>query len=143
MSFGSWILPESPRLRYAYLLARRGDTNRATRLLQEAETLARQALKDGNELPRVRIEIAATYAIRQQNEPALECLQKAYDAGCRDPRTLALDPMLAGLREEPKFKELLSRMTRDIAAMRERSVRMLRLWDRCDLYGGIAWRIRS
>jgi eukaryotic-like serine/threonine-protein kinase len=120
-SFGQWILPESHRLRYAYLLARQGSTKHATRLLQEVETLARQALKDGNELPRVRIEIAAVHAVRQQKQPALEWLQKAYDAGWRDPRTFALDPMFAGLREEPKFKELLSRMTRDVAAMRERS----------------------
>jgi tetratricopeptide (TPR) repeat protein len=121
LSAGSWILPESFRVKYAYLLARRGETSRATQLMEEAARLARQTLDKGNELPRVRMEIAAIHAFRQQKEPALEWLQKAYDAGWRDPRTLARDPMFEGLREEPKFKELIGRMNRDVAAMRERS----------------------
>jgi serine/threonine protein kinase/TolB-like protein/Tfp pilus assembly protein PilF len=121
LSAGSRILPESFRVKYAYLLARRGETSRATQLMEEAARLARQTLDKGNELPRVRMEIAAIHAFRQQKEPALEWLQKAYDAGWRDPRTLARDPMFEGLREEPKFKELIGRMNRDVAAMRERS----------------------
>jgi serine/threonine protein kinase/TolB-like protein/Tfp pilus assembly protein PilF len=116
-----WILPESIRLKYAYVLARRGETGRAAPLMDEAIRVAKESLDQGNEFPRPRMEIAAIHALRQQKEPALEWLQKAYEAGWREPRTMARDPMFSGLRQEPKFKELIVRMNRDIATMRERS----------------------
>jgi serine/threonine protein kinase/Tfp pilus assembly protein PilF len=115
------MLLESPRAEYAYLLARRGATTRATELMQQAAKMAREAVHQGNEMPSVRLEVAAIYAVQQQKEPALDWLQHAYDAGCRDHRTLARDPMFAAVRDEPRFKELLSRMKKDVAAMRERS----------------------
>ena len=124
------ILLESFRARYAYLLARHAETSRATPLMEEAESLARQSLDKGNEFPRVRIEVAAIHAVRQQKEPALDWLQQAYDAGWRDSRTLARDPMFEGVREEPRFKELLGRMKRDVAGMRERSSDLHELFDR-------------
>jgi tetratricopeptide (TPR) repeat protein len=118
---GFSMLPESFRARYAYVLLHRGEKNRAASLMQQAVRLAREALAEGNELPRARLELAAIHAIRDQKEPALEWLQRAYDAGWRDSRTLARDPMFETLRGEPRFKELLSRMNRDVAAMRDRS----------------------
>ena len=118
---GFWILPESFRVKYAYALARRGDTRRAAQLMQDAERLARETLDKGNELPRARMEMAAIHAFRQDKELALEWLQKAYDAGWRDSRTLSRDPMFEGLRREPKFKNLIVRIEKDVAAMRERS----------------------
>ena len=36
-------------------------------------------------------------------------------------RRMARDPMFNGVRQEPKFKELILRINRDIATMRERS----------------------
>jgi hypothetical protein len=57
-------------------------------------------------------------------------LEKVYDAGWRDPRRLARDPMFEGLREEQKFKELLGRMSRDLAAMRERSSELRELFNK-------------
>ena len=142
LSAGMWILPESFRVRYAYLLAKgissdgrplapaadfdaivhAGSRPSEARLARAWDaSLARQTLDNGNELPRVRLELAAIYAVRQQKKPALDWLQEAYDAGWRDPRTLERDPMFQDLREEPRFKELLGRLKRDVAAMRERS----------------------
>jgi hypothetical protein len=115
------ILLESFRARYAYLLVRRGGTSRVPELMEEAAKVAQDALRQGNEMPRVRLEMAALYAARRQKEPALEWLQQAYNAGCRDPRTLVRDPMFESLRNEPRFKDLLDRMNKDIAAMRSRS----------------------
>ena len=117
----AWILPETFRVKYACLLARRGETQRASQLMDEAARLARESLDQGDEFPRPRLEIAAIHAFRQQKEPALEWLQKAYDAGWRESRTMARDPMFDSLRQEPKFKELILRINRDIATMRERS----------------------
>ena len=130
LSAGTEILPESFRARYAYLLARRGETSRATHLMEEAAGVARKALSEGNEMPRVRIEIAAIHAVRQQKNLALGWLQAAYDAGWRDPRTLERDPMLEGLRGEPRFKDLMERIRRDVAAMRERSSDLRELFNK-------------
>ena len=121
LSGGFWILPESFRVKYAYFLAHHGEVRRAKQLMEEAARLARESMDKGNEMPRARIEIAAIHALRQQKEPALEWLQKAYDAGWRDSRTLIRDPILERIREEPKFKELIARINRDVAAMRGRS----------------------
>jgi len=121
LSGGGWILPESFRVKYAYALARRGETQRASQLMDEAARLAKEFLDKGNETARPRMEIAAIHAFRQQKEPAMEWLQKSYDAGWRDSRTLIRDPMFEGLRGEAKFKELVIRINKDVAAMRERS----------------------
>lgn len=41
--------------------------------------------------------------------------------GVRDGRTLAIDPLLAAMRSEPRFKQMLSRIEADVAAMRARA----------------------
>jgi len=51
----------------------------------------------------------------------LEWLQKAYDAGWRDSRTMARDPMFDSLRQEQRYKELILRINREIDTMRKRS----------------------
>jgi hypothetical protein len=48
-------------------------------------------------------------------------LQRAYDAGWRDGRTLAIDPLFTSVRAEPGFAQLLSRIQADVAAMRTRA----------------------
>jgi eukaryotic-like serine/threonine-protein kinase len=121
LSGGYWVLPESFRVKYAYALARRGETQRAAQLMDEAVRLAREALETGDELPRARMEIAAVHAFRKQKTPALEWLEKAYDAGWRESRRLARDPMFDSVRQQPKFKELILRINKDVARMRERS----------------------
>lgn len=121
LSASSMVLLESSRTRYAYLLARRGEKTRAAQLMEQAASLAQQTVQQGNDMPRVRLEIAALNAMLRQKEVALQWLQQAYDAGYRDPRTLVRDPMFENVREEPKFKELLGRMEKDVGIMRQRS----------------------
>ena len=62
--------------------------------------------------------------------PLPTAVQAAYDAGWRDPRTLERDPMLEGLRGEPRFKDLMERIRRDVAAMRERSSDLRELFNK-------------
>jgi serine/threonine protein kinase/Flp pilus assembly protein TadD len=118
---GFILLPESFRARYGHILLRRGARSRAEAVLRQAMKLAKEALADGNEMPRVRLEIAAIHAVQLENEAALEWLQRAYDAGWRDCRTLERDPMFQGLRGNRRFNALMTRMRRDVASMRDHS----------------------
>ncbi len=56
-----WLVTHSPRVRYAALLAGRGDTSRAKHLLDEAHRLAGKAMAEGNQSPRVPLEMAAIH----------------------------------------------------------------------------------
>jgi tetratricopeptide (TPR) repeat protein len=114
------LVPESPRARYAYLLVKRGNRSGAP-LLEEALAQAKKGLEAGNQSSRVPVEIAAIHATRQENQPALDWLQRGYDQGWRDYRTLARDPMFESLRRERRFEALLQRMAVDVAEMRERA----------------------
>ena len=114
-----WLVPESPRVRFAYLLARRGE-KRHIELLDQALQGAQKALQDGNQSPRVRMDLAAVHALRGEKDRALSSLQQAFDAGWRDHWTLGKNPIFEGLRGEPSFQALLKRMDSDVAQMRRR-----------------------
>lgn len=118
----AWLIkPESSRTVYAYLLAKRGKTRRASELFEESLTRARRALDEGSESQRVPMEIAAIHAARGQKDAALDWLARGRAAGYKDYATLGRDPLFAGLRGEPQFQAVRTEMGREVAAMRERS----------------------
>ncbi|MCA1562790.1 MAG: tetratricopeptide repeat protein, partial [Acidobacteria bacterium] len=116
-----WLVTHSPRVRYAALLAGRGHSSRAKQLLEEALRLAEKALADGNQSPRVPLEMAAIHALRSENDAALHWMQRGYEAGWRGFQVLARDPMFANVRKEARFQLLLKRMEADVAEMRRRA----------------------
>ena len=71
--------------------------------------------------PAVRKRNAAVYALQGRGLTALDELERAYAAGWRDGRTLAIDPYFTSVRSEPRFTQLLSRIESDVAAMRARA----------------------
>jgi hypothetical protein len=64
---------------------------------------------------------AAVHALRGETAAALDELDRAYRAGWRDGRLLAIDPLVASLRAEPRFKKVLADIAADVAAMRARA----------------------
>lgn len=118
---GSLLRPESFRTYYAYLLARRGETARASELFEQALQSAHGMLAQRDESQRVPMEIAAIHAARGEKDKALEWLSRGRDAGYKDYETIGRDPLFASLRGEPRFQALRQQMERDVAAMRERS----------------------
>jgi len=111
----------SPRLRYASVLMHRGAREKALALARKALDEADLALRDGNQSPRVPLEIAAAHALCGRPADALDSLERAYAAGLRDHRSLAIDPVFEPLRGDPRFAALRARMTASIAVMRERA----------------------
>jgi thioredoxin-like negative regulator of GroEL len=71
--------------------------------------------------PALRIELAAVAVLRGDNAGALEWLSRAYDAGFRDYGTLEPDPIFVAVRGDARFRELLERMRKDVAAQRSRA----------------------
>ena len=88
--------------------------------LDEPDFDAEALLEEGSELPRVRVEIAAIHALRDEVDEAMEWLERAYDAGWRG-HVLSRDPTFTSLRLDPRFRELVQRIDRDVATMRARS----------------------
>jgi hypothetical protein len=74
----------SPRVRYAFTLKLRGEYQAAGLLVDAALTSAQSAAANGNELPRVRVNLAAIAAFKGLRTEVFESLEKAYSAGLRD-----------------------------------------------------------
>jgi TolB-like protein len=116
-----WV-PETVRMRYAYVLARRGDAAGSAALVDEAERIARQKIEAGNETPSLRVEMAAAAALRKQTDRALEWLERAVDAGYRDYDFIHRDAIFrAQLGTDSRLAGLVARMRRDVDAQRERA----------------------
>ena len=115
------MLPETPRLWFAFMLNKSGDADRAAHLVEDAEARARKALAEGNDSPYPLNDLAAVSAIKREPRAALEWLNLAYTAGYRDYGVLARDPIFASLKPDAEFGRLLERMRNDVAAMRERA----------------------
>jgi len=114
------VLPESSRLRYAFLLLKRGDA-RARALIEDAESRARARIAAGDLAYTTFMDVAVARALLGDAKSALDGLQRAYDSGWRDYGIAAIDPMLASLRDDPGFRSLLDRARRDVAAQRDRA----------------------
>jgi len=114
------LLPESGRLRYAFLLQRR-DAARARELIAESETRARTRIASGDLAFATFMDVGVARALVGDADGAIAELERAYDAGWRDYAVAAVDPMLAGVRDHPRFRALLDRARTDVAAQRERA----------------------
>ena len=115
------MFPESLRSFYALTLHRRGDTRRAAELWQASAAAARRHLDAGQESYNAPMELAAISAVQGHADAALDWLERGYRAGWKDARLLNLDPFFASVRRQPRYKTLVTAMTRDVAEMRKRA----------------------
>jgi tetratricopeptide (TPR) repeat protein len=111
---GTWW---SARLGLATALTGRGNTVEAAPLLARALEQSHARLARGEEFPPIHFEIAAIHALRGETSLALDWIERTYHAGWRHPE-LPHYPHIASLREEPRFRAVVSRIQQDGAAMR-------------------------
>ena len=109
------------KLLHAYHQQTAGQTAAAAAAMDEILKTNQKAIDDGVEWAIPFLQNAAIHALRGESAAALDWLDRAYDAGWRDARTSALDPLLASIRREPRFARLLSRIEADVTAMRARA----------------------
>jgi TolB-like protein/tetratricopeptide (TPR) repeat protein len=109
------------KLAHAYHLQRRGARAEAMTILDQILGANRQSIVGGADWPIVFAQNAAARALRGETAAALDELERAYAAGWREGRMLAIDPLLASVRREPRFTQLLARIEADVAAMRARA----------------------
>ena len=111
----------SVKLLYAYQLHKEGQKARASQLMDQVLAFNEQAIRGGADWLFPRIQNATVYAIRGDVSTALDWLERAYQAGWKDPRTARMLPTWAPLRGNPRFEQLVARMEADLAAMRARA----------------------
>ncbi len=109
------------KLLHAYQLHTGGQTARAAVLLDEVLAANEEAIISGADWPMPAHQNASIFAMRGDSKTALDWLERAHAAGWKDARTTRLNPMLASLRQEPRFTQLMARMEADVAAMRARA----------------------
>ncbi len=115
------MVPETVRLRRAYVATLRGQDTRAEELLTQAERLARAKIDRGDRTPALRVELAAAAVMRRDSASAIEWLQRAYDAGYREYGMLERDPILAKIEPAAKLRQILDRMKGDVDMQRSRA----------------------
>jgi TolB-like protein len=121
-NYSFWGVALSARLRYAYALGKRGESAKAAALIAEAERIARERIDAGNQTPGLRVELAAAAALRKDTNAAIDWLERAFEGGYRNYGFLERDPiLLAQLRTDARFHDVLERMRRDVEAQRARA----------------------
>jgi eukaryotic-like serine/threonine-protein kinase len=107
-----------PVARFAMLLMRQGERERAVSLVDQAIEAAEREFAGGSENPGTAVDIARLQAVAGNVPEALDWLERGYKMGYRYARRLEREPALDSLRSESRFKDLVELMHADLARMR-------------------------
>lgn len=109
-----------PSVMLADLLHRNGETTRAEELLRGSERIVRAAFEDGDRNPTLEYTRAGIATSRGDRTLALDHLERAVEMGWNDPVGTKLDPVLAPLRDEPRYTAAVEAMEDRVEEMRAR-----------------------
>jgi TolB-like protein/DNA-binding SARP family transcriptional activator len=101
-----------------FALHRTGDAVRGDSLLDQSLEFLEGLIARGTDAPRWPYEVALIHAVRGDTEGAITGLQTAYDQGFRWTWMLEREPMLDPLRQDYRFRGLVTRVRADVVAMR-------------------------
>jgi protein kinase/serine/threonine-protein kinase len=105
--------------RGAYLLHAAGRKTESEHVLQETLAKTGRFVDAGDESPTPRFEAAAALELMGRRGEALAWFRKAVDAGWREVRWARQDPLLASVRTDPAFEQLLEEMKRRVDSERQ------------------------
>jgi hypothetical protein len=117
----SMYSPYTPRTWRAFLFLRAGDRARAQPLIDAALAATREAAGSGDVSFNPPMEEAVLFLMQNKRREALDALEAGVRAGWKDAMFLRRDPLLASLREDPRFNAVVLQVERDVAAMRARA----------------------
>ena len=113
--------PYTMRTLRAYLHMRAGQPDRARPLIDAAIADIRRAVADGDRSYMPPYEEAALQLMLGNRDAALDLFDKAVDAGALDDKLPKVDPLMAAMRNEPRFVASIARIERMLAEMRQRA----------------------
>ncbi|MBK8284159.1 MAG: hypothetical protein IPK97_04400 [Ahniella sp.] len=104
----------------SYLWRQDGKDEQAQPLIDSTLAANNKSIESGDSSFQPAYENAALSQINDDRDGALTWLERAVDAGFTDPYAMALDPILAPLAGEPRFKALQARLHEQMRDMRSR-----------------------
>lgn len=110
----------APAVMLAWLRARDGEQDGAMEILDGAERLLRADLDSGNRIPAISLSLAGIAVQRGDMDGSLDHFERAVAHGLLDPAILARDPVLAPIRDHPRFQAAMDRMWERQRAQRRR-----------------------
>ncbi len=117
------LLPDSLAMNLLTLLAyvqiENGKVAAAQASLDQVDRLLVQVSNSGMKMPDLYYVRAGIWAMRGDQEKALEALEAAYELGFRHSWLIAVDFRLNSMRDLPRFQAVLENIEKDVAAARE------------------------
>ena len=106
---------------FAYLRSRKGDTGAAQELLRKGRDALNQMQAHPYTDGKIPYILAQISAIEGNNENAMNYFRKAIDAGWIRPWFARIDPIMADLRKDDAYLQILEELEGRLVEMRERS----------------------
>ena len=117
----SGLLAYSPRALRAFLWLQAGDREQARPLIDAALAENRAALAAGDRNYPIPHENAALQLMLGDRAAALDSLEAAVNSGFLDVGLLKVNPLMAPLANEPRFRQVVDRIERNLRDMRSRA----------------------
>ena len=96
-----------------------GDTELAEQRLSTAERVVGHARLNGIDNAEIYYAVACLFALRGEQQRALQSLRQAYEKGWRLQWLLTRDKRLDSLRDDPAFQEIRQQISDDVTKARE------------------------
>jgi hypothetical protein len=103
-----------------YIYWKTGRKDEARKMFARGLTNDEEELARGSESCGLPLDLAEINAIQGNKPEAYKWLQKAIDAGWREYRWAATDPLLENLRNDDKFKQMMADVKAKVDEMRKR-----------------------
>jgi TolB-like protein/DNA-binding SARP family transcriptional activator/Tfp pilus assembly protein PilF len=102
-----------------FTLWKTGKREEAEALFREVQELAGREIPRGMDVPALRYNLAAVYAIQGEKAEALRWLEEAVELGWSDHIWLSRDPLFENLRDDDRFLRLVERNRQRMAVQRQ------------------------